>query len=454
MLLVAATAFMEILDGTILSNAAPAIARSFSVASSDISLTITSYLITLAVLIPISGWLCERWGTRTVYVSAIAVFTAASAACAASSNLTELVALRVVQGAGAAMMVPVGRLVVLRGTARGAIVRAVAFLTWPALAAPIIAPLLSGWIVSAASWRWIFVVNVPLGLLAVLTALRLVPQIRSARRPPLDWTGFALCTLSSSAVVVAADALGHAHVDVVVVAVALAVTLTSGYRAVRHLLAVRRPLLDLRLLEIPTFRAAHTGGSLLRMTINAVPFLLPLLFQDGLRWTPVKAGALVLWLFVGNLAIKPTTTGLLRRFGFRRVLTGSCLCLAATMFAIAVLGRTTPLVVIVVVLVVSGAARSVGLTALNTVTFADVDEHQMTSANTLSATVSQLALGLGVALGALALRLGALTGSDVPAGGATPAFRVAFLILAVLTIAAAADALRLDRRAGQALLNR
>lgn len=212
MLLVAATAFMEILDGTILANAAPAIARTFSVPSGDLSLPITAYLITLAVLIPVSGWLCDRWGTRTVFVAAIAVFTVASAACAASTSLGELAALRVVQGAGAAMMVPVGRLVVLRGTARSALVRAVAFVTWPALVAPIVAPLAGGWIVSVASWRWIFLVNVPLGLLALIAAVRLVPQHRTRTPTQLDWSGFVLCTGCSSAVVLAADALGRTHV--------------------------------------------------------------------------------------------------------------------------------------------------------------------------------------------------------------------------------------------------
>ena len=442
---------MEILDGTILANAAPAIARTFAVPSGDLSLPITAYLITLAVLIPVSGWLCDRWGTRTVFVAAIAVFTVASAACAASSSLAELAALRVVQGAGAAMMVPVGRLVVLRGTARSAIVRAVAFVTWPALVAPIVAPLAGGWIVSVASWRWIFLVNVPLGLLALLAAVRLVPQLREPVAGRLDWSGFVLCTVCSSAVVVAADALARTHVHPWVVSAAAACSLVAGVVAVRHLLRAAQPLLDLRLLRISTFRVAAAGGSLLRMTINAVPFLLPLFFQDGLHWTPVRAGSLVLWLFVGNLAIKPTTTWQLRRFGFRRVLVGSCLVLAATMVVIGLLGRGTPLVVFAGVLIVSGAARSAGFTALNTVTFADVDQQQMTPANTLSATVSQLALGMGVALGALALRLGVLTSSGLHAGGATPAFRVAFVVLAILTVLAAGDAIRLDRRAGHAL---
>lgn len=451
MLLVAATAFMEILDGTILANAAPAIARTFGVPSGDLSLPITAYLITLAVLIPVSGWLCDRWGTRTVFVSAIAVFTVASAACAASTSLSELAALRVVQGAGAAMMVPVGRLVVLRGTARSEIVRAVAFVTWPALVAPVVAPLAGGWIVSVASWRWIFLVNVPLGLLAMIAAVRLVPQLREPAVGRLDWTGFVLCTVCSSAVVVAAEALGRTHVNPWVVLAAVTFAVAAGVGAVRHLLRAATPLLDLRLLRIRTFRVAAAGGSLLRMTINAVPFLLPLFFQDGLRWTPVRAGSLVLWLFVGNLAIKPTTTWQLRRFGFRRVLVGSCLCLAATMVVISLLGDGTPLAAFAAVLIVSGAARSVGLTALNTVTFADVEQQQMTPANTLSATVNQLAFGMGVALGALALRVGVLTGSSLHAG-ATPAFRVAFVVLALLTVAAAGDAIRLDRRAGQALL--
>lgn len=454
MLLVAATAFMEILDGTILATAAPAMARSFGVESAAISLAITSYLITLAVLIPISGWLCDRWGTRTIFIGAIATFALASALCATSTSLPELTALRVVQGAGAAMMVPVGRLVVLRNIPRNGIVRAVAFLTWPALVAPIVAPVLGGWFVSYASWRWIFIVNVPLAAIAMLAAVRLVPQVRTEPRRGLDWPGFLLCTLTSSAIVATAEFLRSSRIPVPEVTATVTIGVLSTVAARRHLLAAATPLLDLRLFAIPTFRIAHTGGSVLRMTISAVPFLLPLLFQDGLGWTPIRAGWIVLWLFVGNLAIKPLTTPLLRWLGFRSMLAGAALIAATTMVLIALVDQSTPLPVIVALLVVSGAARSAGMTALNTVTFADIDDEQMTQANTVSATLTQLALGLAVALGAVCLSIGQAQASAWHVGGATPTFRLAFLLLALITVLAAADALRLHRRAGQALLSR
>lgn len=452
MLLVAATAFMEILDGTILATAAPAMARSFDVQSSAISLAITSYLITLAVLIPISGWLCDRWGTRTVYVAAIVVFTLGSALCASSTGLLELTVLRVVQGAGAAMMVPVGRLVVLRAMPRAGVVRAVAFLTWPSLVAPILAPLVGGWFVSYASWRWIFLINVPLGVVAAVLALRLVPQRRQADRRGLDWLGFALCTLASSAIVATAELLRETHSAVVADAAVAGIALVAAVTAAHHLLSVRGPLLDLRLFAVATFRVAHIGGSVLRMTVSAVPFLLPLLFQDGLGWTPIRAGSIVLWLFVGNLGIKPATTLLLRRLGFRVALAGSALVAAGTMALIATIDRHTSMLAVAALLVVSGAARSMGMTALNTVTFADVSDRQMTPANTLSATLTQLALGLGVALGAVCLRLGASV--TLGLNGALAPYRVAFILLALITVLPVLDALGLDRRAGQALLRR
>jgi EmrB/QacA subfamily drug resistance transporter len=452
MLLVAATFFMEILDGTILATAAPRIARSFAVSPPQIAVTMTAYLVTLAVLIPLSGWLADRFGARTIFVSGIVVFTVASGLCAASQSLLELTALRVIQGAGGAMMVPVGRLVVLRATGKSGIVRAVAFLTWPALVAPIAAPLAGGLITTYLSWRWIFLINVPLGAAAVLYALGRVPQSYGEIQEPLDWLGFVLSTICLAAVVVAAAALGSQHVDWLAVGVALAAALVTGAASTRHLLAAGAPLLDLRIFRIDTFRMAHTGGSLFRLTINAVPFLLPLLFQVGFGWSPVKSGAVLLSLFVGNLAIKPLTTPMLRRYGFRTVIVASDIVAGVTMILCGLVGARTPLIAVIALLAISGAARSAGFTAYNTVTFADVDEPDLRHANTIASTAFQLSIGVGVALGAVALRLGTWTAPTLGAGSATPAYRVAFVVLAALTLLAGAQALHLRHDAGAQLL--
>jgi EmrB/QacA subfamily drug resistance transporter len=451
MLLVAGTMFMEILDGTILATAIPHMATHFHVQAPQLAVLITAYLLTLAVLMPLSGWLADRFGSRTIFVSGIALFTIASALCATSQSVPELTALRVLQGAGGAIMVPVGRMVVLRATDKAGLVRAVAYLTWPALAAPVVAPLAGGLFTTYLSWRWIFLVNVPFGIVALVCARRLVPQTYGEVRDALDWAGFVLTAICLVAIVVAASALASTHVDWLLVGVSIGAALATGTAAVRHLLGADTPLLDLRLFRIDTFRMAHTSGTLYRFTIQAVPFLLPLLFQVGFHWRPVKSGAVLLALFVGNFVIKPTTTPLLRRFGFRSVIIGASLVGAATMFLCGLIGPHTPLLAILPLLVASGAARSIGFTAYNTITFADVDAGSMRHANTIAWTAFQISVGIGVALGAVALRIGAWAAPALGAGSATPAYRTAFTILAAITLLAGAQALRLRRDDGRQL---
>jgi len=447
--LVAGTFFMEILDGTILATAAPDIADSLGVRGADIGIAITAYLVTLAVLIPISGWLADRWGTRTVFVAAIVLFTVASGLCALSTSLLELTALRVLQGAGGALMVPVGRLVVLRGTAKHEVIAAIAFLTWPGLAAPIAAPLLGGLLTTYLSWHWIFLINLPLGAVALVTAVRLVPQLREPDHPPMDWPGFLQTSGSLAALVLTMSALGSQRIDVPLVLGAGIAALVLGLAAYRHLIRASNPLLDLGLLAVRTFRVAHAGGGIYRATVFAVPFVLPLMFQEAFGWTAVRAGALVMAVFVGNLAIKPATTPILKRWSFRTVLIWSVLVVSATMALFATIEPSTPVPVLVVLLVISGAARSVGFTAYNTIMYADLDQRQMTAANTLSSTLQQLAGGLGVAVGALGLQIGALIGWFGAA--ATTPYRITFVFLAVLTLTSAGEALRMGGDAGHQL---
>ena len=445
-LLVAGTFFMENLDGTILATAAPTIGRAYGVGSAAVGLAITAYLVTLAVLIPVSGWLTGRLGARTVFTSAIAVFTIASVLCALSTDLAELTVMRVIQGAGGALMVPVGRLAVLRVTEKKNLVAAIAWLTWPALAAPIVAPLLGGLLVTFASWQWIFLLNVPLGVVAFVAALRLTPPETERDSAPLDVLGFVLTFVGVGGVVVFGALLADpgASVVAVIVAGAAGALLTAG--AIVHLLRAPHPLLDLRAFRVETFRVTHAGGSLFRLTISAVPFLLPLFFQDALGWSPVQAGAVVLALFVGNLSIKPATTPFLVRWGFRRVLIGSTAGAVLSMVLCAFISGLTPVVLIVVLLVFSGMARSTGFTAYNTIAFADIPSEELTPANTLASTVQQIAAGLGIAVGAVALRAGTAF-----AGGAdtTTAYQVAFLIIAVLALGSVVEAVRLSSGAGE-----
>ncbi|NMH77222.1 MFS transporter [Pseudonocardia xinjiangensis] len=450
-LLIAGAFFMEILDGTIIAPAAPHIAADFGVGPVDINIAITAYVLTLAVLIPISGWLADRFGARRVFTVALLLFTLASAGCAVAPTLPVLTATRVLQGVGGAMMVPVGRLVVLRTTAKPDLVRAIAYLTWPALAAPVIAPVLGGVLSEYASWRWIFLINIPLGLAALLLTRRLVPDLRAEDAGPLDRRGFVLTALGVGALVVGMESLGAGETRWVVVGVGLTVAAVLLGAAVRHLLRAPRPLVDLRILRVATYRVTAVSGSIFRAVITAVPFLLPLFFQLGFGWSAAQAGFAVIALFLGNVGIKPLTTPLMRRFGIRTVLLGAIAASAACLVAIAFLQPTTPLPLLIAVLAVSGIFRSIGFTAYNSVAFADVDQGRMTHANTLLSTLQELGAGLGVAVGALLVRLGEAVG--VIHGVAGP-FRVAFVLLAVVLLVPAVEGLRLARSAGDVVTGR
>lgn len=450
-LLVAGAFFMENLDGTIIATAAPRMAQSFHVQSVDLNVTITVYLVTLAVFIPVSGWVADRFGARTVFAAAVAVFTAASGLCATSTSLGELTAMRVLQGVGGAMMVPVGRLVVLRSTGKSDLITAIAYLTWPALAAPLVAPVLGGVLCTYASWRWIFVVNLPLGVIAFFVTLRKVPQARPTGSGPLDWRGFVWGGVGLGTLLFGAEAVSAGNVNWARAGAAIAAGVLLLGSAVRHLRRTAHPLVSLRVLRIPTFRVANVGGSLFRMAIGAVPFLLPLLFQDGFGWSPIRSGVLVIAVFAGNIGIKPLTSPLLRWFGFKQVLIGSALLGGVSIAACALLRSGTALPVILSVLFVSGVARSVAFTAYNTIAFADVEPAELNSANTLWATVNQLAMGVGVALAAVALRVGTPVSHLFPDRSATAPFTVAFLALAALAFVSIAESVALPAGAGSSL---
>ncbi len=425
-LLVAATFFMEFLDGTVLTTAIPSIAADFAVAPADVNITMTAYLMTVAMGIPVSGWLAERVGARRVFCAAIAVFTIASLLCALSQDLTMLTVSRVLQGAGGAMMVPVGTLVVLRRTPKEDLLRATAYLVWPGLLAPVLAPLVGGALTTFLSWHWIFLINIPLGLAAFIAALRLVPKGAGDQSRRLDWVGLLLTTLGVGALVVGLE-LATAHPSGPFGAICVAAGFVSIAGAVLWLRRTSNPLFQLNVFATRTFRATSTGGFVYRLTISAVPFLLPLMFQDGFGWDPLHAGIMVAAVFVGNIGIKPATTPLIRRFGFKPVLVFASLASAATFALCALLDAGTPEPLIFALLVCSGAFRSIGFSAYASIQYADIVPGQLPSANAISATLVQLAAGAGIAVGALFLRLFAAPG----AFGADPVapYRGAFLAI-------------------------
>jgi len=451
-LLVAGAFFMEFLDGTVIATALPDMAKSFGVQAVDLNIGISAYLITLAVLIPASGWIADRFGARKIFTLALAIFTLASVLCGLATSVDQFVAMRVLQGMGGALMVPVGRLAVLRTTPKHLLITAIATLTWPALVAPIIGPPLGGFITSYANWRWIFFINVPLGLIAIVLALRIIPDIYEETRRPFDTPGFIATSVAMVSLVYAMEMMGAEQVNMTVTLALLAIGVVTLIYALRHFRRAEWPMIRLDALQVPTFRVTMFGGSLFRASISAVPFLLPLLFQVGFGMDAFHSGLLVLAVFVGNLTIKPATTPLLRGLGFKKLLLINGALNVLALLACAFLTPQTPVWVIMLILYLGGVFRSIQFTAISTLAFADVPSPQMSYANTLFSTATQLAVGLGITLGAIGIRIGELF-SELLGMESLPgiSFRLAFVAIALVCLLGMVDTLRLVKDAGSAV---
>jgi EmrB/QacA subfamily drug resistance transporter len=446
-LLVAGCFFMELLDGTIVVTAIPRISSSLHVTPGAAGLVVTAYFVTVAVLIPLSAWLTLRYGYRRVLLSAISIFTLASLGCAGSQTFGELLAMRVIQAIGGAMMVPVGRMIVFEEADKSQVMRLMSYIVWPALIAPVIAPLAGGVIVTYADWQWLFLINVPLGAIGLVSGWRLIHG-RPAEAPPrLDRRGVVLSCGGLAALTWAAHLISDSHPEWLAVSALSLASVLLLVAAVRHMLRAPAPLVDLETLKIHTFGNAMIGSSLIWLVIGAIPFLLPLLFQTVFGWSPIKSGELVLFVFVGNIAIKPTTSFMYRRYGFRTVLLAASACLMLTAACCALLDAGTPVLAIALLTLVSGAARSVSMTGYTTLALSDVPPAQMRAANAVASTAQQLFTGLAVALATVALRVGHLFGSGDPRSE----YVVAFLVVAFIAALATIVVLRLHPSAGQVL---
>lgn len=453
-LIVAVTFFMENLDATVIATALPTMATAFAITAVDMNIGITAYILAVAIFIPLSSWVADRFGARRVFAGAIVVFTLASLLCGLSQNIEMFVFARVLQGIGGALMVPVGRLAVLRNTDKKDLVKMIAVITWPGLVAPILGPLVGGLIVTHATWRWIFYINLPLGVLALIAALWLVPGGREENVRKFDAKGFILLAGACAFLLGGLEGLGSQHgnamfwgVGAVLAGTALAVW------AVHHCQHHAHPLLPLGTLSINTFRVSIFGGSLFRVAISALPFLLPLLFQVAFGLTPVDAGLLVLAVFAGNLAMKPFTTAIMQRYGFRKVLLVNGSIGVISIAACALFTPHTPFAVMAAVLFAGGLSRSMQFTAYNSIGFADVPKAHMSEASALFSLFFQLAMGLGVTVAALLLRASmSLQHHDVQAQVGD--FRVAFVGIALLGMLALVDVLKLPKSAGESVLKR
>jgi EmrB/QacA subfamily drug resistance transporter len=449
-LIIACALFMEQLDGSIIATALPAISRSLNADPLHLNLAITSYLFSLAVFIPLSGWVADRIGARTVFRAAIVVFTLGSILCGLSNNLLELVLSRIVQGAGGAMMVPVGRLVLLRTVPKSQLVDAMSWVTAPALIGPVLGPPVGGLIVTYVSWRWIFFVNVPMGILGFILATVYIENIKGRSREPLDKKGFLLMGIALAGLVFGFETIGRGLLSLHIVISLLAVGASCVVLYLLHIKKIEHPIVDLKLIgQYPTYRASVTGGTLVRIGIGALPFLLPLMLQYGFDLSPAASGFLTLASAAGALLMKITATFFIRKFGFKTILLVDTLINTAFLVVYAFFTPNTSHSLMFVALLVGGFFRSIQFTALNTIAFAEIPDALMSRANTLYNMMQQLSLSLGVAVGALLLNL-TLAWHHTAQLGAQD-FWPAFLVISFLTLVSAVPFLRLERHAGEEL---
>lgn len=447
-LLVAVTFFMENLDATVIATAIPQMAREFVVSPVELNIGISAYLLAVAIFIPISGWLAGRIGARSVFVGAILIFTLASVMCGMSKSLPMFAFSRILQGIGGALMVPVGRMVVLGMTAKKDMVKTIAFISWPGLIAPVLGPPLGGVIVTCSHWSWIFWLNIPLGVLALIASFFLVPQTREKVSRAFDIKGFIFTASAFVMMITGLELMGHGEIDSGCMLIAGG--LIFSILTFRHSFVHPRPLLPFSTLTIQTFRSAVVGGSLFRASINAIPFLLPLLFQLGFGWSAVQAGSMVLWVFAGNLAMKPATTWLMKRWGFRRILMWNGVISLLAILSCLLLSPSLSYYAIAVILFIGGLTRSLQFSCYNSLGFADVPQDKMSDASVIFSIFFQFSMSAGIALSALFLRL-----SMVWNNHHTPAhvdINLAFIGISVLVLFSMIDVYRLEKSAGQQVL--
>lgn len=429
-LILAVALFMENMDSTVIATSLPAIATDIGTSPIALKLALTAYLVSLAIFIPVSAWMADRFGAKLVFRVAIGVFMLGSLACALSGSLGEFVLARFLQGIGGSMMTPVARLVLVRTTEKSGLVSAMATLTIPALIGPLVGPPVGGFITTFFAWHWIFLINIPIGVIGIWLAGRFLPEIPPAPTQPVDVPGFFLSAIAASGVVFGLSVVSLPALPPIVGATTIAIGIVSGLLYIRHARRTAYPLLDLRLFANPVFRTAISGGSLFRVGVGATPFLLPLLFQLGFGLSPFQSGMITFATAAGALSMKFVAPRILRRVGFRSVLIVASAGSACLIAAYAFFTSETPYLVILTVLFLAGFLRSLFFTSSSTLVFADIDAAQTGQATAISAVSQQITVALGVAVGGGALELWTLfTGEAI--GGRSFAF--AFLVIAAIT---------------------
>jgi len=451
-LIVATALFMENMDSTVISTSLPAIARALGTNPLALKLAVTSYLLSLAIFIPASGWTADRFGARNVFRTAIGVFVLGSIGCAASHSLEQFVLARIVQGLGGAMMTPVGRLIMVRSIDKQLLVNAMSLVTIPALVGPICGPPLGGFITTYASWHWIFLINVPIGLVGIALASRFIANVHAERLDPFDWTGFILSGLAIAGLAFGLSALGLEFLPTKLVASLICAGAVSAVAYVIHAKRIPAPILDLTLLRLPTFRASIFGGFLFRLGIGALPFLLPLLLQVGFELTPFQSGLITFTATLGAMFMKAAVASVLRRFGYRNVLLYNALISSAFLAACATFVDGMPFAGMIAILLSGGFFRSLQFTSINTIAYAEIEPAKLSRATAMVAAAQQLSLSTGVAVGALVVELTLRLRQSTAIG--IEDFPPAFLFVSLLSASAVFIFARLPPDAGAELSGR
>ena len=445
-LIVACALFMQNVDSTVIATALPSMARAFDAQPIRMNVALTSYMLSLAVFIPASGWMADRFGTRNVFRIAIGVFTLGSVLCGSAQSLPALVLFRVLQGIGGAMMVPVGRLLLLRNIPKSELVAAMAWLTTPALIGPVVGPPLGGFITTYFSWRLIFDINVPIGIAGIILVTVFVDDLRETTEARFDWVGFVLSGVTLSCLMFGFELAGRGlvpmEVSLAVLGVGVAGAVGYGGHAMRH----SAPLLDFTLLRIRTFLVSIVAGTLFRVGVGAMPFLMPMMLQLAFGRSPLQSGLITLASSAGALVMKPVSLRALRLLGFRDTLLVNGVLSAGLLGLCAAFRPAWPVAAIYLVLLVSGFFRSLQFTAYNALAYSEIPRARMSAATSLYSTIQQVSLTMGIAIAAAAITVAMTVNGD--AEPALADFSLGFVVVALCSLSAAPLALLMPRDAG------
>ena len=450
---VAIAFFMQTLDGTILNTALPSMARDLGESPLRMQSVVIAYMLTVALFIPASGWLADRFGTRRAFLAAIGLFSLGSLLCALSPSLPWLTAARVLQGVGGALLLPVGRLTILRAFPRSELLKVLSFVTIPGLVGPLLGPPLGGWLVEVASWHWVFLINLPVGVLGVFAALRYMPDLRAAAGQRFDWPGFATFSLGLALVTLGLQGLGEHAIGAPLSMLLVIVGLVSMAAYWVHAARTEKPLFSLALFRIPTFSVGILGNLFARLGSGAMPFLTPLFLQVGLGYAPSRAGLTMVPIVLGSILIKFFAEPVIRCFGYRRVLVVNTLLLGGFIAGFWFVDATTPQLAILVYLGLFGIVNSLQFSAMNTITLGDLDDARASAGNSLLSVVMQLSMSLGVAaagalLAAFATPVVIPIASDIGPSNLLHTFHATYVCLGALSALAAGVFFQLGRRAG------